>query len=298
MSSRGQGASRLVVGVDVGASRLRLLALDGERRRRLEGPAPPTADLGKFLRSVWKRNVWRGRVQALVVAARGVWTPAERRALARRLRGLARRVLVLADAQAALLGALPQGRGLLILAGTGSIVVGRDRRGRWYRAGGLGPLLGDEGSGFWLGREWLRGRPVPAARRLATAPAAPARIAALAPAVLRRARRGDRRARAIVTAGQAHLARQAALVARHLGGQPAVSWAGSLMADAWYRAGVARALRRAGVSARWRAPVQEPVEAAARLATRLAGAAAPASPPARAAQAVSTAGRRAPRASQ
>ncbi|HXG15140.1 MAG TPA: BadF/BadG/BcrA/BcrD ATPase family protein, partial [Calidithermus sp.] len=192
MSSRGQGASRLVVGVDLGASRLRLLALDGERRRRLEGPAPPTADLGKFLLSVWKRNVWRGRVQALVVAARGVWTPAERRALARRLRGLARRVLVLADAQAALLGALPQGRGLLILAGTGSIVVGRDHRGRWYRAGGLGPLLGDEGSGFWLGREWLRGRPVPAARRLATAPAAPARIAALAPAVLRRARRGDR----------------------------------------------------------------------------------------------------------
>lgn len=287
MSLSGHDASPLAVGVDLGASRVRLLATDGARRWRIERPAPAPAHLSKFLLAVWKKNGWRSRVRALVVASRGVWTPAERAALARRLRGLARRVRVLADAQAALLGALPEGRGLLVLAGTGSIVVGRDRRGRWHRAGGLGPLLGDEGSGFWLGREWLRVSAPSAgrARRLAVSPAPVARVAALAPVVLRRARRGDCRARRIVAAAQAHLARQAAAVARRLGraDRLPVSWAGGLLSDPWFRAGVARALARAGVRARWLAPAGEPVEAAARLAARLAGqgrtAADPSGPP-------------------
>src|ERR671922_279575 len=62
------------------------------------------------------------------------------------------------------LAALRDGRpGALLLAGTGSIVLGRDARGRLVRAGGLGPLIGDEGSAFWLGREWLRRAPEAAA---------------------------------------------------------------------------------------------------------------------------------------
>src|ERR671935_277939 len=84
------------------------------------------------------------------------------------------------------------GAGVLILAGTGSIVIGRDRRGRWARAGGLGPLLGDEGSGFWLGRAWLRattqGEDFLPARRLIQARDPVRRIAALAPGVIARAR--------------------------------------------------------------------------------------------------------------
>src|SRR5207249_3457338 len=129
-----------------------------------------------------------------------VWTMRERRALALTLRGLAWRVEVISDAQAALLGAIGEGPGVLVLAGTGSIVVAHDGRGRWTRAGGLGPLVGDEGSGFWLGREWLRtlGRrgDLRAVLRFVHAPDAVAGIAALAPRVLGRARRGDRPARA------------------------------------------------------------------------------------------------------
>src|SRR2546425_2038983 len=45
--------------------------------------------------------------------------------LFRSLRGLAVRVEVIADAQAALLGAIGDGPGALVLAGTGSIVVAR-----------------------------------------------------------------------------------------------------------------------------------------------------------------------------
>ncbi len=212
----------------------------------------------------------------LVVGSRGIWTGAERRALARRLARVARRVEVLSDAQIAHLGALGGRDGLLILAGTGSIVIGRDRRSRWTRAGGFGPLLGDEGSGFWLGRAWLRattqGEDFLPARRLIEARNPVQRIAALAPAVLARARRGDRRARAIVAEAQSHLAAQALDVVRRLRmPQPVtVSWAGSVMSDASYRAGIARALARAGVRTRWRPPALPPVEAAAQRAAELA----------------------------
>ena len=167
--------------------------------------------LAVLLRAIWRRRGWRrGDVAALVVASRALWTPRERRALALTLRGLAWRVQVISDAQAAFLGAVGDGPGVLVLAGTGSIVVAHDGRGRWTRAGGFGPLVGDEGSGFWLGREWLRSLArrgdLHTVLRLVHAPDTVAQIAALAPRVLARARRGDRPARAIARAGQIELA--------------------------------------------------------------------------------------------
>jgi glucosamine kinase len=264
----------LVVGVDLGGTWVRALALAGGRPAgRIDLRA--SSDVARLLDAAWRRRKWHGRVAALVVAARGVWSVAERRALAARLRSLAPRVQVLADAQAALLGALGDRPGLLVLAGTGSIVVGRDARGRWVRAGGLGPLIGDEGSGFWLGRQWLRAhldaRGEVTARRLATTPDAVARIAALAPRVLARAGAGDRKARTVVQDGQRALAAQGVVVARRLGLRAPIdaTWAGSLMATSMYRVGVLRAAARAGLRARWRPPIAEPVVAAARLASAL-----------------------------
>src|SRR5262249_14186389 len=198
----------------------------------------------------------RRRVPALVVASRGLWTPAGRQALAHRLRGLARRVHVVSDAQAALLGALGRQPGMLILSGTGSIVVGWNARGRWARAGGLGPFVGDEGSGFWLGREWLRATArdgLPAALRIVHTPDPVRAIAALAPIVLARARRGDRRAQRIVAESQRLLAAGAREVVRALKLRHPVnaSWAGSVLENRRFRAGLIRAVARAGIRAHW-----------------------------------------------
>jgi N-acetylglucosamine kinase-like BadF-type ATPase len=186
-------------------------------------------------------------------------------------------VRVLPDAQAAALGALDGRPGVLVLSGTGSIVVGHDGRSRWARAGGFGPLLGDEGSGFWLGREWVRATTGPGdfdrIRKLAHAAQPAAAIAGLAPAVLARARRGDAIASRIARDGQRCLAACAVDLARRLRLPPpvAISWAGSVMGNAWYRAGVARAVARAGLRARWMSPAREPLAAAARMAQTLAG---------------------------
>jgi N-acetylglucosamine kinase-like BadF-type ATPase len=260
----------------VGASWVRLVARRGDRRiGALRIPATAVRDLAKFFSAALRRRGWR-EVAALVVGSRGIWTGDERRALARRFSRIAGRIEVLSDAQIAHLGALGGRDGLLILAGTGSIVVGCADHGRWARAGGFGPLLGDEGSGFWIGRAWLRattqGEDFLPARRLIEAANPIQRIAELTPKVFARARRGDPRARAIVAEAQRHLADQACDVVRRLRmRQPVtVSWAGSVMSDPRYRAGIARALARAGVRTRWRPPAMPPVEAAAQRAVDLA----------------------------
>lgn len=270
-------ARRVTVGADLGGTRIRVIARaePGDWSSRIEARAPALDDLQRFFRTLWRRwRLSRADVDALVVAARGTWTRAERRGLERQLRGLAVRVRAISDAEAAFLGALGNQAGLLVLAGTGAIVLGRNRRGRWARAGGLGPLLGDEGSAFWIGRAWLgaSSRSQSVTREMARAPDAVRRIAALAPAVLRRAERGHRTARAVVKNAQALLATLARQVARELRlPRPVrVSWAGSLMERPGFRTGFLRALRRQGIATRAMRPVHPPVAAAQALAQRLA----------------------------
>ena len=256
------------VGVDAGGTWLRVLAADRRGRRRVMR-RPASDDLPAALRAIWRRwRLGRAGVAHLVVATRGIWTAPERRAAAVRLRGLARRVTVLSDAEAAHLGALGGRPGLLVLAGTGSIVLGRGARGRWVRAGGLGALFGDAGSAFALGRDWLAAVHPARARRLAQAPHAVLLIAAFAPRVLKLARRGRGPARLAVTRGAFALAlamRAAAREAR-LGSPISVSWAGSLLENRAYRLEVWRAARALGLRITPAAPRESALEAAARLA--------------------------------
>mgnify|MGYP000036730599 CR=1 FL=1 len=46
--------------------------------------------------------------------------------------------------------------GIAVIAGTGSVAWGTNAAGRQARSGGWGYLLGDEGSGYWIGREAVR----------------------------------------------------------------------------------------------------------------------------------------------
>jgi len=48
------------------------------------------------------------------------------------------------------------GAGILLYAGTGSIAMHINQVGELLRAGGWGYLLGDEGAGYWIGREAMR----------------------------------------------------------------------------------------------------------------------------------------------
>ena len=153
------------------------------------------------------------------------------------------RVHVSNDALIALWGALAGREGVAVLAGTGSIALARSADGREARSGGWGYLLGDEGGGYWLGRQaiaaylgWLEGRAPSGAlvdlvgqaigRRVQTVPEVIAwvsaaashvsRLASLAPLVSGAADAGDDSAVDILSrAGQA-LAELAVSAARQL----------------------------------------------------------------------------------
>jgi N-acetylglucosamine kinase-like BadF-type ATPase len=57
------------------------------------------------------------------------------------------------DGFAALLGATSGQPGILVIAGTGSIVFGVNEWGQTARSGGWGHRVGDEGSGYWIGKQ-------------------------------------------------------------------------------------------------------------------------------------------------
>lgn len=89
----------------------------------------------------------------------GCRTEADRK----RLRALAKRawpkveVFVGNDLDSGLAAAFGRnGAGILVVSGTGSVVVGRNERGQIARAGGWGHLLGDHGSGYWIALTGLR----------------------------------------------------------------------------------------------------------------------------------------------
>jgi N-acetylglucosamine kinase-like BadF-type ATPase len=72
--------------------------------------------------------------------------------------------------------------GAVLVCGTGSLAVAYAGDGRRHRSGGHGYLLGDEGSGYWIGREAVR-----AALRSADGRGEPTALARAVPGLLGRA---------------------------------------------------------------------------------------------------------------
>lgn len=156
--------------------------------------------------------------------------------------GYKARILVVNDALIALEAGVGDAPGVVVVAGTGSIVYGRNARGEAVRAGGWGYLLGDEGSGYWMGRLALRavvreadrrGRPTSLTPRVlahfgVARPAdlirevyrqafRPTVLAQLAAHVQEAAAEGDAVAQSIIESGAQALAGAATAVAARLG---------------------------------------------------------------------------------
>lgn len=205
-----------------------------------------------------------------------------------------RRTLVAHDSVTSFLGALGQGAGATIAAGTGVVTLATGPGGV-ARVDGLGHLIDDAGSGYWLGREGitaaLRARdgrgPATALLqevtavfgevdtlppRLLASGTRVADIAALAPAVLRAAESGDEAAQRIAERGADELALSAATaVARTgwaAGEEVTVSWAGNLLGRSdRYRDLVGRALRRRRLASRLVRPLGDCLDGAGALPT-------------------------------
>ena len=206
---------------------------------------------------------------------------------------LAADVQVIEDAALLLAAGTPAGWGVAVVAGTGSMAYARGADGRTARAGGWGPLLGDEGSGYAIALAGLRAaarsadgraQPTPLTDRLLAAYGLTrpeeligvvyrggdrAALAALAPVVLDAAEAGDPVAEDIVRDAAGELASAAAAAARqlNLGSAFPVALAGGLLvASPGYRDRFLAALTERGLTVGPVALVTEPAEGAVRLA--------------------------------
>ncbi|MBS7613609.1 hypothetical protein KEJ48_05135, partial [Candidatus Bathyarchaeota archaeon] len=70
--------------------------------------------------------------------------------------GISNKVYVDGDAIAAFTATTLGRPGVVVVSGTGSIVLGLDEDGVYHRVSGWGYLIDDEGSAFYIGREALR----------------------------------------------------------------------------------------------------------------------------------------------
>ena len=188
-------------------------------------------------------HVSSSQIHAVCIGAAG----ADRPEIAARIRGFVVEIIphappssieVVGDSVIALEAAFGMGPGVIAIAGTGSIVHGRDAAGRTARAGGWGFALSDEGSGHWIGRGAVsailnaldEGRELALTSRVLESwkidtidelvqranSTPPPDFARLFPVVLRAADNGDATARGLLLEAGTRLAGLAATVIRRL----------------------------------------------------------------------------------
>lgn len=157
---------RVVCAVDGGGTKTLAVLTDGngvEIGRAVTGPSNYVAgesdrvvtNISAAVEQAVHRSDTTLPIDALWVGLAGIDRPGAREAIAERLASLAREIRLTNDAQL-LFGAFPDDAGIVLIAGTGSIALGQDRHGAAARAGGWGYLIGDEGSGYDLGRRGIR----------------------------------------------------------------------------------------------------------------------------------------------
>jgi len=187
-----------------------------------------------------------GRFAAAFLGLGNVVSEADRAAVREIATGLGLAALEMTgvdhDCRAALAGGLSGRSGIVLIAGTGTSCYGRNPAGESWRAGGWGPLIDDEGSGYWLGIQAMRaavrdydGRDKPTRlsamvqqalgladlndlmNRLYAAGMSRTEIAGLAPVVFAAAEASDPAAGALIRAGCQAMAECVAAAARRLG---------------------------------------------------------------------------------
>jgi N-acetylglucosamine kinase-like BadF-type ATPase len=206
-------------------------------------------------------------------------------------------IQIVSDAELVLAAGTPDGWGIAVISGTGSIAMGRTTDGQAARTGGWGWAMGDEGSGYAIGLEALRavtraadGRGPKTALTEAVlthwgldepealidtvyqTPFPRAQIAALAATVAAMAGAGDEVSRNIIRQAGRELALAATTVARALGFDrptPGALAGGMLVGAELLRAALAQALAEAGLRVEPMTLVSEPALGALTLARRM-----------------------------
>lgn len=242
----------------------------------------------------------RRKVAAAAIGLAGVDHPSAARVVREWAEGidLAKRIEVDNDATLLLAAGTPNGWGLAVVAGTGSIAFGRTPDGAMARSGGWGHLFGDEGSAYGLAMAGIRAvvraydgcqpsthltqeilafmglrEPLELIHAIYGNVWDRARLATIAPLVLRLADEGDIAADAVVETQAAEFAATAAGAAHKLNllerAVPLAVTGGALLNSESYLRRFLEALRAKHLDPEPIRLVHEPAEGALVLARRL-----------------------------
>jgi len=162
---QGLANARFVLGIDGGATKTLAAVLDLETRTLYLAQGGPSnedsvgaeAAVRALLQTaddaLHRAAISADELGAAVLAVAGTDTDA----VAEHVRSArAAAWIVVNDVVGAWATATGAAPGLAVIAGTGSNVFGVGSDGRAWRAGGWGHLLGDEGSGYWLGIQSIK----------------------------------------------------------------------------------------------------------------------------------------------
>jgi N-acetylglucosamine kinase-like BadF-type ATPase len=159
--------SRYVLGLDGGGTKTVAVLVEdtGKILARAQGESSNFQviggeKLGQVIRdlateSLLQAGLQEGALHHLYAGLAGAGRPADREAIHRVIteQKVAAAVTVDTDASAALAGAFAGGPGIIVISGTGAICFGKSSANVVYRCGGWGYLLGDEGSGYYIGQQ-------------------------------------------------------------------------------------------------------------------------------------------------
>ncbi len=151
----------LYLGVDGGGTKTHIALIDHEGTLVAEGfsgasnplrvgiETAVTNILDAVDKACDEHDLPRGDIVAATLGLAGVRRADLRQRVKERISQSLRikKVDVFTDAEIALYGIGPTTPGLVIIAGTGSVAIGRNSNGDIYSAGGWGPIAGDEGGG-------------------------------------------------------------------------------------------------------------------------------------------------------
>ena len=156
-----------VLGIDAGGTKTVCLLADDQGRVVAEArrgganlQAVGELEVEKVLHEVMEEALGDATITpaAICLGIAGVDRPNDStvvRGIMKRI-GYKARIVIVNDALVALEAGAPGQPGVVVISGTGSIAYGRDAKGQAARSGGWGYVLGDEGSGYWIGRAALR----------------------------------------------------------------------------------------------------------------------------------------------
>ena len=167
--SRSRRSHQLFLGVDGGGTKSHIAIMNEAREVLCEGVSGPSNPLrvgvetavANILKAVNEAcdegGVSRGDIAGATLGLAGV----RRADLKQRVRDSfiqqlrIKRTVVVTDAEIALYATTLGAAGLVVIAGTGSVCIGKNNKGEMAISGGWGPLAGDEGGGVGIAQNAL-----------------------------------------------------------------------------------------------------------------------------------------------